>query len=301
MIIGGGIAAHSAAIYSSRANLKVLVLSASIPLDQLSMTSLVENYAGFPEGVMGPKLIKDCKLQAEKFGAEYKSGFVESIKKIKNGFKISTSDKEYKSKTVIIATGASPKKLKIPGEENYFGKGVSTCATCDAALFKNKQVVIVGGGDTSMEYALILTKFTDNVTIIHRKDKFRASEIMQERVFKLKDKINIIWDSEIKEIRGDGNFVSEIKIKNNKNKKDSILKCEGIFLGIGHTPNTGPFKKILKLDEKGYIKTKDSMSTDIDGIFAAGDCQDKKYWQAIVAAGSGCISALEAEKYISNL
>ncbi len=300
IIIGGGIAAHTAAIYNSRANLDVLVISADTPLDQLTMTNLVENYPGFSKGIMGPGLIVECKKQAQRFGAKYKSGFVKSIKKVNKNFQVSTGEKEYSSRAVIISTGASPRKLKIPGEDKYFGKGVSTCATCDAALFKDKSAVVIGGGDSAMEYALILTKFTDKVTIVHRRKELRASKIMQDRVVKLKNKINIVWDSVATEILGDGNFVKGIKVKNVKTNKETKINCEGMFLAIGHTPNTEPFKSIVKLDKLGYIKADPSMNTNVKGIFVAGDCQDTKYWQAVTAAGTGCIAALEAERYISN-
>lgn len=300
IIIGGGIAAHTAAIYNSRANLDVLVISAETPLDQLTMTTLVENYPGFSQGVMGPELIIECKKQAQKFGAKYEVGFVKSIKKVNKTFHVSTGDKKYSSKTVIISTGASPRKLKIPGEDKYFGKGVSTCATCDAALFKDKSAVVIGGGDTAMEYALILTKFTDKVTIVHRRKEFRASKIMRDRVMKLKDKIKIVWDSMATEVLGDEKFVKGIKVKNVKTSKETKIDCDGMFLAIGHTPNTKPFQDIVKLDKLGYIKADSSMKTSTDGIFVAGDCQDTKYWQAVTAAGTGCVAALEAEKYISN-
>ena len=300
IIVGGGIAAHTAAIYNSRANLDVLVISADTPLDQLTMTTLVENYPGFSKGVMGPELIIECKKQAQKFGAKYESGFVKSIKKVKKNFQISTKDKKFSSKTVIISTGASPRKLKIPGEEKYFGKGVSTCATCDAALFKDKSVVVIGGGDTAMEYALILTKFTDKVTIVHRRGEFRASKVMQDRVMNLKHKIKILWDSKATEVLGDGKFVKGVKVKNVKTDKKTKIDCEGMFLAIGHVPNTESFKDIVKLDKLGYIKANSTMKTSVEGIFVAGDCQDTKYWQAVTAAGTGCMAALEAEKYLAN-
>tara|TARA_Y100000034_G_C6891211_1_gene410026 strand:+ start:1108 stop:2025 length:918 start_codon:yes stop_codon:yes gene_type:complete len=301
IIIGGGIAAHTAAVYNSRANLDVLVISATIPLDQLTMTTLVENYPGFSKGIMGPELIIECKKQAQRFGAKYEVGFVKSINKKKNSFQVSTSKKKYSSKTVIISTGASPRKLKIPGEDKYFGRGISTCATCDAALFKNKTVIIVGGGDTAMEYALILAKFTDDITIIHRRDEFRASKVMQDRVLKLKNKIKVKWNSTALEVVGSNNFVKGVKIKNIKTNKETKLNCDGIFLAIGHIPNTNSFKDIVNLDKKGYVKTDSATKTNVEGLFAAGDCQDTKYWQAVTAAGTGCIAALEAEKYIGNL
>jgi len=301
IIIGGGIAAYTAAIYNARSKLEVLVISADLLLDQLSSTTLVENYPGFSKGIQGPDLVLECKKQAKRFGTKYESGFVKSIKQIKNNFEITTNNKKYNSRAIIIATGASPKKLNIPGEEKYFGKGVSTCATCDAAIFKDKKVVIVGGGDTSIEYALILSKFAKSITIIHRRNEFRASKVMQEKIFKLKDKISVLWDSEIEEVIGDGSFVRGVTVNNLKTNKKRELKCDGMFLAIGRIPNTKFLKNNIKLDKSGYIKTNNSMETNIKGIFAAGDCQDAKYWQAIIAAGSGSIAALEAEKYVTNL
>jgi thioredoxin reductase (NADPH) len=301
IIVGGGIAAHTAAVYTSRAKLNVLVISATTPLDQLTMTTLVENYPGFSKGIMGPDLIIECKKQAKRFGAKYETGFVKSIEKTNFFFKVFTDNNDYSAKAVIISTGASPRKLRIPGEDKYFGKGVSTCATCDAPLFKNKSVTIIGGGDTAMEYALFLAKFTNNITIIHRKNEFRASKIMQDKVFKINNKVKIKWNSKVIEVIGKGNFVTGIKIKNVKTNKETEISCEGMFLGIGHTPNTDSFKGLVKLDKEGYIKTDNSTKTNVKGLFAAGDCQDTKYWQAITAAGTGCIAALESEKYINDL
>jgi len=299
LIIGGGIAAHTAALYTSRAQLNPLVISAP-ELDQLSLTSTVENYPGFPDGVLGPDLVNNCKKQAKKFGAKYIEALVTNFKKSGNKYEIQTDENEnYLARTVIIATGASARWLGVPGESKYKGRGVSTCAVCDAALFRDKEVIVIGGGDSAMEETLALYKFAKKITIIHRRNKFRASKIMQDRILNL-DKVNTIWDSVISEVQGDGKFVTGVKLKNVKTNKISELKCDGIFLAIGHTPNTSFLKDLVKLDKLGYIKTK-NVQTNLPGVFAAGDVQDHKYRQAITSAGTGCMTALEAEKYIENL
>jgi len=299
VIIGGGISAHTAALYTARADLNPIIIS-SIEPDQLSLTTKVENYPGFPDGVLGPELIENCKKQAQKFNAKYIQGTVDSIKKRDNNFEINYENKKILSRTVIISTGATARTLNIPGEKKYFGRGISTCATCDAALFRDKEVLVIGGGDSAMEDSLSLYKFAKKIIIVHRRDQFRASKIMQERIFKLKDKISIIWDSSLEEVLGDGKFVIGAKIKNLKTNEISEIKCQGVFLAIGHTPNTKIVENLVDLD-KGYIKTDPKMNTNISGIFAAGDCQDHIFQQAVTAAGSGCQAALEAEKYIENL
>ena len=299
IIIGGGIAAHTAALYTARASLNPMVISGT-GLDQLSLTTLVENYPGFPDGILGPDLIKNCKEQAKKFGAEYIEENVDSIKKNNGYFEVGTGKKKFQTRTVIISTGASARRLNIPGEDKYFGRGVSTCAICDSALFRNKVAVVVGGGDSAMEESLALYKFATKITIVHRRNKFKASKIMQNRVFKLKDKINIIWDSEIVGVLGD-KFVTGVKIKNVKTGKESMIKCDGMFLAIGHVPNTKIFKGVVKLDKAGYVITDKRSRTNVDGIFAAGDVQDYIFKQAITSAGTGCQAAIEAEKYLENL
>lgn len=299
IIIGGGIAAHSAALYVARASLNPLVISGT-GLDQLSLTTLVENYPGFPDGILGPNLIKNCKEQAKKFGAEYLEENVDSFKKKKGYFEVGTGKKKFQARVVIISTGASARRLNIPGEGKYFGRGVSTCAVCDAALFKDKTAVVVGGGDSAIEESLALHKFAKKITIIHRRDKFKASKIMQNRILKLKDKINIIWDSEVIEVLGD-KFVTGIKIRNIKTGKESIIKCDGMFLAIGHVPNTKIFNGVVKLDKAGYIVTDKRSRTNVEGVYAAGDVQDYIFKQAITSAGTGCQAAIEAEKYIENL
>lgn len=300
IIIGGGIASHTAALYNSRANFKPLIISAPEP-DQLSLTTLVENYPGFVQGIMGPELITNCKEQAKRFGAEYVEGWVDSFKKVGKLYEIGIGNKKYYAKAVIISTGASARWLEVKGEDKYKGRGVSTCATCDAALFKDKIVVVVGGGDTAMEETLGLYKFASKITIIHRKNKFRASKIMQNRVLKLKDKVGVVWDSTVTEILGDGKFVKGVKIKNVKTNEVKEIKCEGVFLAIGHTPNVKAFQKLVKLDKLGYIKTDERCRTNLPGVFAAGDVQDPVYRQAITSAGSGCTAAMEAERYVEDL
>lgn len=300
IIIGGGIAAHTAALYNSRANFKPIVISGPEP-DQLSLTTLVENYPGFTQGILGPDLIKNCKEQAKRFGTEYIEGWVESFKKAGKYYEISVGNKKYYAKAVIISTGASARWLDVKGEDKYKGRGVSTCATCDAALFRNKRVVVIGGGDTAMEETLSLYKFASKITIIHRKNKFRASKIMQDRVLKLKDKVGVVWNSVVSEILGDGKFVTGVKIKNVKTNDIKEIKCEGVFLAIGHTPNVKAFQKLVKLDKLGYIKTDERCRTNLHGVFAAGDVQDPVYRQAITSAGSGCIAAMEAERYVEDL
>ena len=299
LIIGGGIAANTAALYASRAALNTLVLQGT-DLDQLSLTSVVENFTGFPEGILGPKLIQDSRAQAQKFGAKYEFEKVKEIKKTKLGFDVITeSKKKYSAKSVIISTGAKSRTLDVPGKDKYFGKGISTCATCDAALYKNKIAAVIGGGDSAMEDALALSKFATKVIVVHRRDKFRASQIMIDRVLKNK-KVKIIWNSELKEVKGK-QFVEGMVIGDVNTKKTTEIKLQGVFFAIGHTPNTEFVKKLIKLDKKGYILTDDKRKTSVEGLFAAGDVQDTQlFWQAVTAAGSGCEAALSAQKYIEN-
>jgi thioredoxin reductase (NADPH) len=300
VIIGGGIAAHTAALYLARANMNPLIISGP-ELDQLSLTSLVENYPGFPEGIMGPKLIQNCKEQSEKFGAQYIEGLVDSFKKTKGSFEVCVAKKKYNAKSLIICTGAWARKLGVPGEDNYFGRGVSTCAVCDAALYRDKIAVVVGGGDTAMEESLALSKFADKVIIIHRQDKFKASKIMQGRVFAKKGKIKVVWNSVVEEVIGDGKFVIGVKVKNNDSGKTYDLKTNGMFLAIGHIPNTDFLKGKIDLDEQGFIVTDKFSRTSVKGIYAAGDCQDPVFKQAITSAGTGCMAALKAEKHVESL
>ena len=300
IIIGGGIAAHTSALYTARANLNPLVISGT-DLDQLSTTLLVENYPGFPDGIQGPDLISNCKKQAQKFNAKYVEEVAQSCKKNKNLFEIKTDKNVYKARSIIIATGASPRKLGIPGEDKYWAKGISTCAVCDSPLFKRKEVVVVGGGDSAMEETLALYKFTTKITLIHRRNEFRASKIMQDRVLKLKDKVTILMNTTVTEVLGDGKFVTGVKVKNVKTNKESEIKCQGFFLAIGHIPNTKILENFVKLDKEGYIITDKESRTSVEGVYAAGDCQDKLFRQAITSAGTGCQAAIESERYIEKL
>ncbi len=298
IIIGGGMGALTAALYTARASLKPLVISGR-GLDQLSLTSEVENYPGFIHGIMGPELVKNAKEQAKHFGAEFIGEDAAGIKAVNGGFEVTTQKNKFFGRTIIIATGASARKLGIPGEEKFFGKGVSTCAVCDAALFQGKEVIVVGGGDSAMEESLALYKFAKKVTIIHRKNEFRASQIMQDRVLKLKDKISVIWDSDVIEVLGD-KFVKGVKVRNLKSGKVSNLACDGMFLAIGHVPNTSFLKGFLDLDERGHIKVQ-GVRTSVRGVFAAGDVMDPRYRQAVTSAGTGCMAALEAEWFVVDV
>lgn len=297
VILGSGIAGLTAAIYTARADLNPLVISGSQEGGQLMLTTEVENFPGFPEGIQGPKLVDVTRKQAEKFGARFKTGIAKKFEKDEI-IKITVDNEVIETKTLIIATGAFAKWLGLESEEKYKGRGVTTCATCDGAFFKDKEVVVIGGGDSAMEEATFLTKFAKKVIVIHRRDELKASKIMQNKFFK-NEKTDIIWDSEVKEILGDGKFVTGVKIKNVKTNEEKEVSCQGVFLAIGHVPNTKIFEGQLELNY-GYIKTDRFMKTNIEGVFAAGDVQDIRFRQAITAAGSGCMAAMEAEKYLAS-
>jgi len=297
IIIGSGPAGLTAAIYSTRADLKTLVISGVKWGGQLMLTTEVENFPGFPEGIQGPDLMTNMRKQAERFGAEFVDDDFTSADFSSKPFKVSVGDKTYESKSVIIATGADTKWLGVPGEQEKIGRGVSSCAPCDAAFFRDKNVIVVGGGDSAMEEALVLTKFAVLVTLVHRKDAFRASEIMQKRV-KENPKINIQFNSEIVEVLGESR-VEKVKIKNNKTGQVSEMPIDGIFVAIGHMPNSKLFKDI-DVDEAGFIKIHDHYLTNKEGVFVAGDIHDNHYKQAITAAGYGCSAALEAQKWLEE-
>lgn len=297
IILGSGPAGLTAAIYTTRADLKTLVISGVKWGGQLMLTTLVENFPGFPEGIQGPDLMANMRKQAEKFGAEFVDDDFTSADFSSRPFKISVGAKTYEAKSVIIATGADTKWLGVPGEQEKIGRGVSSCAPCDGAFFRDKNVVVVGGGDSAMEEALVLTKFASSVTIVHRRDQFKASEIMQKRV-KENPKIKIMFNSEITEILGEGK-VEKIKIKNNQTGQISEMPIDGVFVAIGHIPNTKAFKDI-ELDEQGFVKVHDHFLTNKEGVFVAGDVHDSRYKQAITAAGYGCAAALEAEKWLEE-
>ena len=300
LIIGSGPAGYTAAIYTSRAGLKTLLYKGDQPGGQLTITSDVENYPGYPDGVLGPQMMIDFENQASRFGAEIKSGMIKDVDFQADNLKATAEDGNViESKTVIISTGASAKWLNLESEQRLNGKGVSACAVCDGFFFKNQVVAVVGGGDTAAEEALYLSKLTSEVHLIVRRDEMRASTIMQNRVLENK-KINIHWNSEVKEVLGD-DAVTGIRIFNNISNEISNINLQGLFIAIGHKPNTDIFKDYLDMDENGYIKTiPGSSQTNIKGVFATGDAQDHIYRQAVTAAGSGCMGALDAERFISN-
>ena len=300
LIIGSGPAGYTAAIYTSRAGLKTLLYKGDQPGGQLTITSDVENYPGYPDGVMGPEMMVDFEKQAGRFGAEINTGMISSVD-FSSGKLVAISDSKDKiiAKSVIISTGASAKWLNLESEQRLNGKGVSACAVCDGFFFRGQDVAVIGGGDTAAEEALYLSKLTNKVHLIIRRDEMRASVIMQNRI-KENDKIEIHWNSEVKEIIGEESVVG-IDIINNVTNETKNISLGGVFIAIGHQPNTDIFKDYLKLDENGYILTKPgSTETNVPGVFATGDAQDKIYRQAVTAAGSGCMGALDAERYISN-
>ncbi len=299
LIIGAGPAGYTAAIYTARANLKTIMIAGDSPGGQLLLTSEVENFPGFKDGIMGPELMEEMKAQALRFGTEFRADFVTRIELSGDVKKVWVGGDEYTAKAVIIATGASANWLNLENEQRLMGKGISACATCDGFFFTGKHVVVVGGGDSAMEEALTLAKFADKVTIVHRRDEFRASKIMQKRV-KDHTKIDIIWNSGVVDVKGD-DFVAGVVLEDTVTHEKTDFACEGLFVAIGHTPATKLFKGVLTLDEKGYIKTKPSTATEITGVYAAGDVADARYRQAITAAGEGCKAALEAEHYIEGL
>jgi len=302
IIIGSGPAGLTAAIYAGRANLKPIVFEGNQPGGQLTITTDVENFPGFPDGVMGPEMMDLFRNQAKKFGAECFFKHVTKVDFSSKPFKVYVGDEEFLSETVILSTGASARMLGLEAEKDLMGYGISTCATCDGYFFKDKEIVVVGGGDSAMEEASFLTKFAKKVTIIHRREVFKASKIMLERA-RNNPKIDIMVNKSILDIKGnqkDG--VSSIILKDAIDGKETVFNCEGVFYGIGHIPNTDFLSMFLDVDENGYIITKaDSTRTNIDGIFACGDVQDSHYRQAITAAGSGCMAAIDAEKFLENL
>jgi len=299
-IIGSGPAGYTAGIYAGRANLSPVLFEGLESGGQLMLTTDVENYPGFEEGIMGPELMQVFKKQAQRFGTEIKTEIVDSIEKIDGGFLLKSSKDNYEFKSVVISTGASAKWLGVPGEKELQGYGVSACATCDGFFFKDLEVIVVGGGDSAMEEALFLTKFAKKVHIIHRRDSFRASKIMQDRVL-AHEKINVLWNKKITEINGDKK-VSSVTIKNIESGTEENVDIDGVFLAIGHTPNVSFLDGMIELDEKGYIKTgfTSDTSTSVPGIFAAGDVADSVYRQAITAAGTGCQAAIDAERWLDN-
>lgn len=299
-IIGSGPAGYTAGIYAGRANLQPILFEGLESGGQLMLTTDVENYPGFVDGIMGPELMQVFKGQAERFGTTIKTEIIDSIENIDGGFKLKSSKGEYEFKTVIIASGASARWLGVDGEKELQGYGVSACATCDGFFFKEKEVAVVGGGDSAMEEALFLTKFAKKVYVIHRRDQFRASQIMQDRVLN-HEKIEVVWNSTVEKINGEG-AVSSILIKDTVDSSEKELNLDGVFVAIGHDPNVGFLDGFIELDNNGYIKTgfTTETSTSVPGVFAAGDVADSIYRQAITAAGTGCQAAIDAERWLDH-
>jgi thioredoxin reductase (NADPH) len=304
IIIGSGPAGLTAAVYAGRANLHPVVFEGLQPGGQLTITTEVENYPGFPKGIMGPEMMELFREQAQRFGADTQFKEVTAVDFSKRPFKVVVDDSEYFSEAVIVATGASAKLLNIPSEAEYMGYGVSACATCDGFFFKNQEVFVVGGGDTAMEETSFLTKFASKVTIVHRRDQFRASKIMQDRVLK-NPKVSVVWNSVVEEVLGEQQngkkTMTGLKLKNVTTGTITQVKTDGLFMAIGHQPNTSLFEGILEMDEKKYLKVQPgSTRTNIPGVFAAGDVADSYYRQAVTAAGTGCMAAIDAERFLGE-
>lgn len=301
MILGTGPSGLTAAVYAARANLNPVVVEGNEPGGQLTLTTEVENFPGFPDGIMGPELMENMRKQAEKFGATFVRGWVTGVDLSKRPFTVTVNDKDvHTSETLIVSTGASAKMLGIPGESDLVGRGVSTCATCDGFFFRNKPIIVVGGGDSAMEEATFLTKFASEVTIVHRRNELRASKVMQERA---KSNPKIKWALNVTpvSVSSDGNKVNGLEVRDNETGETRVLEALGVFVAIGHNPNTEFLGGQVDCDDVGYIKTEGvSTATSVDGVFACGDVMDSHYRQAITAAGSGCKAAMDVEKYLEG-
>ena len=303
IIVGTGCSGLTAAIYTARANLTPLVIEGSLPGGQLTQTSEVENFPGFPEGIDGFMLMDNLRKQATRFGTRFAQAIIDEVDFSASPFTLKAAGREYKARSVIISTGASPRLLGVPGEKEMFGgKGVTTCATCDGAFYRNMEVVVVGGGDTACEEALFLTRFCSKVTLIHRRDELRASKVMADRTLE-HEKIHVVWDTVVDEILADDQgYTCGIKVTNRNTGERSQIDCKGVFVAIGHMPNTGPFAAALDTDENGYFVpvTGSQVRTKVPGVYVAGDCADHVYRQAITAAGMGCQAAIDAERWLAE-
>jgi thioredoxin reductase (NADPH) len=300
VIIGSGPAGLTAAIYAARGNLSPLVLTGQEIGGQIALTNEVENFPGFPDGITGPELVQLMQKQAEKFGARIEMDTVENVNLKKHPFELETQNgNTYAATSLIIATGASPRRLNVPGERELTGRGVSYCATCDGFFFRNKEISVIGGGDSALQEGLFLTRFASKVHIVHRRDALRAQPILQDRA-RQDSKINFVWNSVVKEVRGNGKTESLV-LENTKTHAISELPSQGVFVYIGHIPNTSLFKGQLEMDEEGYLKVNAQLHTSVPGVFAAGEAHDHIFRQAVVSAGYGCMAELEAEKWLANL
>jgi len=302
IVIGSGPSGLTAALYSARANLEPLVIEGAAPYGQLMLTTDVENYPGFPDGILGPELMEKFRGQAERFGSKFITADATRVDFTRAPFVVEVGDATYEADSVIVSTGAKARMLDVPGERELLGRGVSTCATCDGFFFRGKELVVIGGGDSAMEEAIFLTKFATKVTVIHRRDSLRASKIMQDRA-RANDKIEFVWDTVVEEVAGaDGGAVAGLKLKNLKTGDLSDFRTDGLFIAIGHDPNTQLFKGQLDLDDNGYILVEHPHTqTSVAGVFACGDVVDHIFRQAITAAGTGCAAAIDAERYLEAL